>query len=117
MLARSCVDLRHRIRGERIDVVNIGVQRIDVFLIGRIGRTREREQRLASKARLEGEDVALRKLSDKRELQGVFDGGRAADSGQEELKAGEILKPSAELGLVSRAPLRGRLRRVFISSA
>ena len=34
------VDLRQGIRGEGIDVVNIGVERIDAFFVGRIGRTR-----------------------------------------------------------------------------
>ena len=46
----------------------------------------------------------LRKLRDESDLEGVLDGGRPADGGQEILEAGEILEPAAELGLVSRAP-------------
>ena len=54
---------------------------------------------LPPKPGLEGEDVASRKLRDQSDLEGVLDGGRAADGGQEALEAGEVLKPAAELGL------------------
>ena len=75
------INLSPGIRGEGIDVVNIGIERIDALLVGRIGGTRQREQGLASEARLEGEDVAFGKLGDESDLEGVLDGGRAADSG------------------------------------
>ena len=60
MLIQERIDLRPGIRGEGIDVVDVGVERIDVLLVGRIGGARQREQGLASEARLEGEDVAFR---------------------------------------------------------
>ena len=61
------------------------------------------------------------KLGDEGDLEGVLDGGRAADRGQEEFEAGEILEPAAEFGLEaesasadrarsSRLPAAGRIR-------
>ena len=45
------VDLRQGVRGEGVDVVNVGVERIDALFVGRIGGARQREQGLASEAR------------------------------------------------------------------
>ena len=83
--------------------MHIGVERIDAIFVGTIGCSREREQGLAAKARLEREDVAPGKLSDKSQFQGVLDGGCAADSGQEEFEAGEALKSPAQLSLGGKA--------------
>ena len=42
MCFQKCIDLGQGIRGEGIDVMNVGVKRIDVLLVGRIGGTRQR---------------------------------------------------------------------------
>ena len=70
--------------------MNVGVKRIDSLLVGRICRAGQREQGLAAKACLEGEDVASGKLSNEGELEGVFDGCCAADRGQEVFEASQV---------------------------
>ncbi len=99
MAFQQRVDLLRGIRGEGIDVVDVGVEGLDAFLVGRIGRARQREQGLAPEARLEGQDVAPREPGDQGDLEGVLHGGRPADGGQEAFEAGEVPEPAAELVL------------------
>ena len=68
VLVEECVDLSPGIRGEGIDVVDVGVERADVFLVGGVGGARQREQGLAPEAGLEGEDVPSRKPGDEGNL-------------------------------------------------
>ncbi len=51
-------------------------------------------------------------LGDECDLQGVFDGGPAADGGQETFETGELLKPVTDLGLVAGAGVRTSPNRV-----
>ena len=87
--------------------MDIGVERADVFLVGGVGGARQREQSLAPEAGLEGEDVSPGESGDQGDLQGVLDGGGAADRGQDEPEAGEVPEPIAEFGLEARASSPG----------
>ena len=61
-----------------------------MLLVGGVPGGGQGEKRLSAKPGLECQDMLSGKLSDQADLQGVFDGGRAADGGQHALQAGQL---------------------------
>ena len=99
----GAIDPRRGIRGERIDLMDIGVERADLLFVRRVRRTGQRKRSFPPKPASRARTWRLGYSATRANLRCVFDGAGSAGRGQNAAEAGEVPKPVGELGFEVRA--------------